>query len=89
MTNVLARRQVVAAGAVEDDQVERVAKRVVQLVSQAGRNGLATGAITRALSKRQRDVAQEAIDYAEESEWIVRRTSHGQGREKDRFYVEG
>jgi 5S rRNA maturation endonuclease (ribonuclease M5) len=89
MTNVLARRQVVAAGAVEDDQVERVAKRVVQLVSQAGRNGLATGAITRALSKRQRDVAQEAIDYAEESEWIVRRTSPGQGQEKDRFYVEG
>ncbi len=82
----LARRQVVAASAVGDDLVERVAKKIAGLVTESGEAGLPAGAITQKLSRRQRDVEQEAVALCLEQAWIVRRTSPGQGRQKERFF---
>jgi len=87
MTQTLARRHVAAVSAVGADLVEQVAKKIVGLVADAGSEGLAPRKIRPALSRRQRDVEQEAVALCLDKGWLVRQSSLVGGQKTERFHV--
>ena len=85
----LARRAVETSQAVVGSLVEETAARVIRTVEAHPDEGIAEGGITRALSRRQRDVMREAVDLSVERGEIVLRIEPGQGSRERRRYFAG
>jgi hypothetical protein len=85
----LARRLVEATDAVEGKRVEDVVRKIVQIVRGHRVEGISATGILRGLSKRQREVFQEALSVAVDRGEIEFRTGPGQGDDKRRYWPSG
>jgi hypothetical protein len=85
-SNRLARRQVEASTAVDRNRLDDVARKVDVIVRGHRNEGITAGGITRGLSRRQREMFQEALSLAIDRGGIEQRSETGQGEDKRRYW---